>query len=58
MSIADKIVDAAISLGKFLLGDKGEPKPKLEEPLGELEVEKRRRELNDARRNRKNHGSQ
>lgn len=51
-----KIIDAAIKLGKFVfLGDK--PEQKLEEPLGELKSEKRRRELEEARRAQRNHGS-
>jgi hypothetical protein len=50
MGIADKLIDAAVSLGRFLLGDK--PEPKLEEPLGELEVEKERQRMADRRRER------
>lgn len=50
-----KIIDAVVRLGKFVLGDK--PEPKLEEPLGELKSEKRRRELEEARRAQRNHGS-
>lgn len=57
MSIVEDVLDAAISLGKFLLGDKAKPDPKLEEPLGELKSEKRRRELEEARRAQRNHGS-
>jgi len=52
-----KIVDSGIKLFKFVfLGDKGQPSPKLEEPIGELEVEKRKRELEEARRMRRGHG--
>lgn len=51
-----KIIDAAVKLGKFVfLGDKAGQK--LEEPLGELKSEKRRRELEEARRAQRNHGS-
>jgi hypothetical protein len=54
MGILSDVVDAAIKLGKFIIGDKSEPK--LEEPIGELEVEKRKRELEEARRMRRGHG--
>jgi len=50
MGIAEKIIDAVIGIGRFVLGDNEEPK--LEEPIGELEVEKERQRIADRRRER------
>lgn len=59
MSWVEYAIDKAIELGKFVLGEK--PKAVLEEPIGELEVEKEKQRIADRRRERaarRNHGGQ
>lgn len=50
MSILDKLLDKALELGRFIIGDK--PSAALEEPLDELKTEKEAQRIADRRRER------
>lgn len=52
MSLAKTIITAVKEFVGFVVGDK----PKLEQPLEELETEKAQQAARDRRRDRRNHG--